>query len=108
MDIEIDKEKKRDPFKRDEKGRLLPGHQGGPGRPKGKTLKEFAREYLVGLSDDDKRNFLKTVAPEKVWQMAEGQAHTSGTLEHTIPQNLIDLIRGTPDKPGGQDVSTED
>ena len=45
-----------EPYKRDDKGRLLPGHAGGPGRPKGKTMKEFAREFLLKMSDEEKVN----------------------------------------------------
>lgn len=42
------------------------------GRPKGKTLKEFAREYLASLPDDKKIEYLGTLPKEIVWKMAEG------------------------------------
>jgi hypothetical protein len=48
------------------------GHEGGPGRPKGKTLKEFAREYLQSLPDERKIEYLSTLPEEIVWKMAEG------------------------------------
>src|SRR3990167_4416702 len=72
-----------EPFKRDEKGRLLPGHKGGPGRPKGKTLKEFARDYLMGLPDEKKTEFLNTLSKDIVWRMAEGN-----------PSNSTDITTG--------------
>ena len=63
---------KKDPFKRDEKGRLLPGHQGGPGRPKGKTLKEYQAEKFRSMSDDEREAYLKEINKIDRWKMAEG------------------------------------
>lgn len=42
------------------------------GRPKGKTLKEFAREYLMTLPDEEKVDYLASLPTEIVWKMAEG------------------------------------
>lgn len=42
------------------------------GRPKGKTLKEFAREYLESLSDSEKIDYLASLPTDIVWKMAEG------------------------------------
>ena len=49
------------------------GESGNPaGRPKGKSLKTFAREYLESLPDEEKVEYLKTLPTEIVWKMAEG------------------------------------
>lgn len=50
------------------------------GRPKGKTLKEFAREYLMTLPDDEKTDFLASLPTEIVWKMAEGNPANEDSL----------------------------
>lgn len=66
------------------------------GRPKGKTLKEFAREYLESLPDDEKVDYLASLPTDIVWKMAEGNPKNdiehSGTL--TIAQILDNLENG--------------
>lgn len=58
------------------------GQSGNPkGRPKEKTLKEWVRDTLKVMSDEDRITFLKGMKPEFVWRMAEGnpaQDITSG------------------------------
>jgi hypothetical protein len=74
------------------------GQSGNPnGRPKGKTLKEFAREYLESLPDEEKVAYLATLPTEIVWKMAEGNPKqdndvTSGG-ESIIPV-LVKFIDG--------------
>ena len=49
------------------------GQSGNPkGRPPGKTLKTFAREYLENLPDEEKLEYLASLPTEIVWKMAEG------------------------------------
>ena len=55
------------------------------GRPKGNTLKEFARIYLEKITDEEKIKFLNSLDPDTVWKMAEGNPHQA--------------IEGNPDKP---------
>lgn len=49
------------------------GESGNPaGRPPGKSLKTFAREYLEALPPDRKVEYLESLPEEIVWKMAEG------------------------------------
>ena len=79
---------------RDEKGRLLPGNTANPnGRPKGKTMKEFAREFLMSMGDEEKVEWLKSLGKDIVWKMAEGNPHNSedSKVELIMPQPIIPL-----------------
>lgn len=59
-----------------------PGQSGNPaGRPVGKTLKVWAREFLEDLPDDKKLEFLREMEPDIVWRMAEGNPHQTQDTE---------------------------
>jgi hypothetical protein len=89
-----------DPYKRDEKGRLLPGHPGGPGRPKGKTIKEMVREYLEN-NPASMEEFVKHFVEKNrdlAWQMMEGrpaQATDITSGGETLPPVLVKFIDAT-------------
>ena len=77
---------------RDELGRLLPGNSGNlAGRPKGKTMKEFARDFLMNLSDEDKEKWLKKVSDETVWKMAEGMPKQDIDANVEVKSKIIKL-----------------
>ena len=59
-----------------------PGQSGNPsGRPHGKSLKEYAKEMLLTMTDEERQQFLKGLPKQEIWKMAEGlpqQDITSG------------------------------
>ena len=79
---------------RDNKGKFKPGQSGNPnGRPKGKTLKEYAREFLINKTDKEKIAFLNSLSKETVWRMAEGNPpqdlNVAGLPEPVVNINII-------------------
>jgi hypothetical protein len=53
------------------------GQSGNPaGRPPTKTLKEFARQYLAGLNDEERIEYFEGLDKRVIWEMAEGKPET--------------------------------
>jgi predicted phosphoadenosine phosphosulfate sulfurtransferase len=52
------------------------GQSGNPnGRPKTKTLKEYARAFLSSMSEEARIEYLSSLDPSEVWRMSEGNPH---------------------------------
>lgn len=80
------------------------GQSGNPnGRPKTKTLKEFAREMLLNMSEKDRIAYLKTIDPELIWKMSEGNPHqtSDSTVEVTMPTPILGGILNQDTKDNG-------
>lgn len=75
-----------------------PGVSGNPkGRPKGKTMKEFARNFYFLKSDEEKIAYINNLEEKKpgfAWEMAEGRPKSEDTLkvEEEINPERIKLI----------------
>ena len=79
-------------WKRDEQGKFVPGGPGGPGRTPQKTLKEFAREWFLQLSNEDKINYLtnlEKVRPGFAWTMSEGNPTEDKNITIKVPTPIL-------------------
>ena len=64
------------------------------GRPKGKTLKEFAREWYLNKTDEEKKTYLENLERERAgfaWEMAEGKAKQDVDLNAEITSKIINI-----------------
>lgn len=67
------------------------GQSGNPaGRPKGKTMKDYARQMLECMSDEERQDFLHGLPKEIIWKMAEGNPETKSEI--TPGGELIPLL----------------
>lgn len=51
------------------------------GRPKGKTMKEWAKEYLACMNDEERDEFMAGIPKEIIWRMAEGNPKQDNSVE---------------------------
>ncbi len=81
-------------------GTFKPGVSGNPdGRPPGKSLKEYWKIRFAGMTDEEKAEFSKTVAPELLWQMAEGRPSQATDLTSGGEKMIIQTIAYADVKP---------
>lgn len=75
------------------------GQSGNPkGRHPGKSLKEFAKEYLAGLSDEERLSFFEGMNKADIWKMAEGNpANNTDVTSGGQPIEAIIGMRITKD-----------
>lgn len=50
------------------------------GRPKGKTMKEWAKDYLSRMTDEERDAFMDGMPKEIIWKMGEGNPDTKSDL----------------------------
>ena len=73
------------------------GNPGGPGRPIGKSMKEYSREYLAKMTDEERQEFLNGIPKVEIWKLAEGQPHQSNdTTVEVKPSPLLNAISNNP------------
>ena len=90
-DYELDIQAKNSPADRIRPYMWKKGQSGNiMGRPKGKTMKEYAKEYLARMTDEERDEWLEGINKDTVWEMAEGKALTTseGKIELKVPQPI--------------------
>lgn len=71
------------------------GQSGNPaGRPKGKTMKEYAKELLRCQTEEERQEFMQGLPKEVIWKMAEGNPaqDTTSKVVVTLPKPILDVI----------------
>lgn len=68
------------------------GQSGNPlGRPPGRSLKERAKAYLAGLTDEEAIEFFEGMDKKTVWEMAEGKAKQDMDIKGEITSKVIQI-----------------
>ena len=63
------------------------GQSGNPaGRPVGKSLKEYSREKLAGMTEEERELFLHGLSKDTIWEMAEGKAKSNIDLKTELDE----------------------
>ena len=78
---------------RNEDGTFKPGVSGNPhGRPKGKTLKEYARDWYLNKTEEEKKQYLERLEEKRpgfAWEMAEGKPKQDMEVKAELTSKVI-------------------
>lgn len=79
-----------------------PGVSGNPmGRPPGRSLKDRAKAYLAGLTDEEAVEYFAGMNKKDVWEMAEGKAKQDmGLTGHLTISQILDNLENGQETPG--------
>ena len=85
------------------------GQSGNPGeRPPGKTLKQYTREMLAAMTDEERQKFLNGLSKDIVWQMAEGRPKQDTELAGKDGLPFVVQIINYDNNTGAVSIPTEE
>lgn len=68
------------------------GQSGNPlGRPPGRSLKERAKSYLAGLTDEEAADYFEGMDKKDVWEMAEGKPKQDLDVKGEVATKIISV-----------------
>ena len=80
---------------RDEHGRFLPGHAGGPGNPYAKQVAKLRSGLLGAVTEDDIREIVqKLIAMAKEGDIAAAREVLLRTLGRPVESDLLERLEG--------------
>lgn len=66
------------------------GQSGNPsGRPKGPSMKEWAKIYLAQLTDEERLDFLEGMDKVDIWKLAEGNPKNDVEMSGEVTKKII-------------------
>jgi hypothetical protein len=69
-----------------------PGQSGNlKGRTPGKSMKEFAKEYLSKMTEEERLKYFEGMNKVEVWKMAEGNPKSDVDLSGEITSKIISV-----------------
>jgi hypothetical protein len=54
------------------------------GRPKGKTMKQYAQEYILKMTDEERDEWLEGIDKKTIWEMSEGKPKQDLDIEANV------------------------
>lgn len=86
------------------------GQSGNPGgRPPGKTLKQYTREMLAAMTDEERQTFLDGIPKIELFKMAEGNPHqsTGMSVKGSVKIEFANTFDVNTPPPTGKDNKVE-
>lgn len=66
------------------------GQSGNPaGRPAGRSLKDYAKNMLHSMTDEERQEFLNGISKDTIWEMAEGKPKQDVDVKGEITSKVI-------------------
>lgn len=70
------------------------GQSGNPsGRKPGKSLKEYAKEMLASMTDEERQEYLQGIDKKTIWEMAESKPSQGIGQAEDLKELHINLIK---------------